>query len=105
MPLAAGASLGAAGNANALSSYRPEQNSKRFRPITYGSSHIQAISFLNKGKVDARTILTYSQYENPTSRWHQDQTKLFAKKRWVKFPFTAREIKRAQLRSFTLKGR
>ena len=78
----------------------------RFKYIEFSiDTHDIATLKKVRKKVDARTILTYSQYENPTSRWHQDQTKLFAKKRWVKFPFTAREIKRAQLRSFTLKGR
>ena len=31
------------GNANALASYTPVQNKDRFKPVTYGSSHIQAI--------------------------------------------------------------
>ncbi len=47
-----------AGNANALASRKPEQNSGSYKPITYGSSHIQAISYLADGRVDARTILT-----------------------------------------------
>ncbi len=57
-----------AGNANALASYQPVQNKGRYKPVTYGSSHIQAIAFKGRGKVSARTILTYSQYENPRSR-------------------------------------
>ena len=54
-----------AGNANALASSDPIQNRTASSPITYGSSHIQAIAFLDDGRVLARTILTYSQYENP----------------------------------------
>ena len=92
-PIPLGGGMGdAAGNANALASYTPVQNKDRFKPVTYGSSHIQAISFMNRGKVQARTILTYSQYENPRSRWSQDQTRMFSKGRWVTFPFTSREI-------------
>jgi acyl-homoserine-lactone acylase len=104
-PIALGGGLGdAAGNANALASHDPEQNRSRFKPITYGSSHIQAIAFLDKGRVRARTILTYGQYENPRSRWSEDQTKLFSKGKWVPFPFTAAEIQRALFRTFVLRS-
>jgi acyl-homoserine-lactone acylase len=104
-PIPLGGGLGdLAGNANALASYRPDQNGDRFRPITYGSSHIQAIAFLDKGRVRARTILTYSQYENPRSRWSEDQTKLYSKQKWVAFPFTEAEIRRHLVRSFVLRG-
>ncbi|WP_372733923.1 penicillin acylase family protein [Nocardioides sp.] len=104
-PIGLGGGMGdAAGNANALASYLPKQNADRYKPITYGSSHIQAISFHNKGRVKARTILTYSQYENPRSRWSQDQTKLFGKGKWVRFPFTSSEIAGQLVRKFTLIG-
>ncbi len=67
-PIPLGGGLGdAAGNANALASRLPVANSDRFRPITYGSSHIQSIAFISGGRVSARTILTYSQDENPRS--------------------------------------
>jgi acyl-homoserine-lactone acylase len=81
-----------AGNANALASRDPVQNTDRYKPVTYGSSHIEAISFLDGGAVDARTILTYGQSEDPTSPWSKDQTELFGKKQWVGFPFTAAQI-------------
>ena len=104
-PIALGGGLGdLAGNANALASYEPRQNGDRFRPVTYGSSHIQAIAFLDKGRLRARTILTYSQYENPRSRWSEDQTRLFSKERWVAFPFTDVEIERHLVRSLLLQG-
>jgi acyl-homoserine-lactone acylase len=104
-PIGLGGGLGdAAGNANALASTTPDQNRDRFKPITYGSSHIQAIAFQDKGRVQARTILTYGQYENPRSRWSEDQTKLFSKGKWVAFPFTAAEIQRALHRIFVLRS-
>jgi acyl-homoserine-lactone acylase len=81
-----------AGNANALASRDPVQNGDRYKPVTYGSSHIEAISFLDGGGVDARTILTYGQSEDPTSAWSKDQTELFGRKQWVSFPFTAAQI-------------
>lgn len=93
------------GNANALASYKPVQNRSAYRPVTYGSSHIQAISFLDGGRVDARTILTYGQVENPRSPFSTDQTRLFGAGRWVRFAFTEREIRRDLLRSVRLRGR
>ena len=92
------------GNANALASRHPIQNADHYRAITYGSSHIQAISFLDGGRVDARTILTYSQSEDPTSRWSSDQTRMFSRKQWVHFAWTDAEIRRHLVRRFTITG-
>ena len=104
-PIALGGGLGdAAGNANALASRDPIQNRKRFRPITYGSSHIQAISFLGGGKVDARTILTYSQDEDPGSPYSADQTRLFSQGKWVRFAWTEAQIRKALVRTVSLRG-
>ncbi len=96
--IALGGGLGdQAGNANALASRNPVQNKGRFRPVTYGSSHIEAVSFLDRGRVDARTILSYGQSENPRSRWSSDQTAMFGRKQWVRFPFTAAQIRRDRI--------
>ncbi|MEO5653067.1 MAG: penicillin acylase family protein [Marmoricola sp.] len=94
-----------AGNANALASRGPLQNSGSYKPVTYGSSHIEAVSFLKRGAVDARTILTYGQSENPRSPWSQDQTKLFGHKLWVKFPFTAKQIRKARISRLVVSAR
>ncbi len=96
--IALGGGLGdQAGNANALASRYPVQNKGRYKPVTFGSSHIQAISFLGRGVVDARTVLTYGQSENPRSAWSQDQTRLFGAKKWVQFPFTAAQVRKARI--------
>jgi acyl-homoserine-lactone acylase len=58
-------------------------NKDKLVPISYGSSHIQAVSVLDAGRVLARTILTYSQSTDPTNPHYADQTALFSKKRWV----------------------
>lgn len=81
-----------AGNANALASRGVTANSGFLKPITYGSSHIQAISFLPGGAVDARTILTYGMSDNPSSPWSNDQTQLFSDEQWVNFAFTPAQI-------------
>ncbi len=104
-PIPLGGGLGnEAGNANALASRNPVDNDGRYKPVTYGSSHIQAISFLDGGRVDTRTILTYGQSEDPTSPWSKDQTRMFAKKRWVHFPFTPAQIRQQRISKVTVTG-
>ena len=93
-----------AGNANALASKGPTANSGFLKPITYGSSHIQAISFLDGGAVDAHTILTYGQSDDPTSPWSSDQTQLFSQKQWVQFPWTPAEIAQQQISQVVVSG-
>jgi acyl-homoserine-lactone acylase len=72
--------------------------------VNVGSSYIQAIAFRGKRKVEARTVLTYSQYEDPASRWSDDQTRIFSKERWVTFPWTDRQISRQLVRTVRLRG-
>jgi acyl-homoserine-lactone acylase len=93
-----GGGEGFAGNANAVSSRLPGSHLGKYSPVSYGSSHIQAIVFRDHG-VQASTILTYSQASDPTSRWSADQTRLFSKEEWVPFRFTPRQIRRHQVTS------
>ncbi|WP_275693201.1 penicillin acylase family protein [Nocardioides sp. TF02-7] len=94
-----------AGNANAVASRGPAGNTDRYKPVSYGSSHIQAVSYLRNGRVDARTILTYGQYEDPASPWSSDQTRLFSREKWVRFPWTGPQIRRDLVRRVVLRGR
>ena len=104
-PIPLGGGTGdAAGNANALASRDPIQNRGKYRPVTYGSSHIQAISFLRRGRTDARTILTYGQSENPRSPYSTDQTRLFSKGRWVRFAWTDAQIRDDLVRTVRISG-
>ncbi|WP_246004255.1 penicillin acylase family protein [Nocardioides marmoriginsengisoli] len=93
-----------AGNANALAGRGPSANGGFLKPITYGSSHIQAISFLANGLVDAKTILTYGQSDNPRSPWSKDQTLLFSQKKWVSFPWTTAQIKAQKISAIRISG-
>jgi acyl-homoserine-lactone acylase len=96
-PIPIGGGSGAAGNANAIASRNPEQNADTHHaPVTYGSSHIQAVAFLPEGGLSARTILTYSQYDDPGSPHSVDQTRLFSEEKWVAFPFTPAEVAAAR---------
>ncbi|CAM3318404.1 penicillin acylase family protein [Nocardioides dubius] len=94
-----------AGNANALASVDPVTNAGYLSPITFGSSHIQAIAFGDRGRVNARTILTYGQSENPWSPWSSDQTRLFGRKQWVVFPWTDAQIRKQRISTVRVRGR
>ncbi len=97
-PIPLGGGLGdQAGNANALASVDPVANTDHYKAVDFGSSHIQAVAFLPDGRVDAHTILTYGQSDNPRSPWSADQTRMFGKKEWVHFPFTPAQIRRQQI--------
>ncbi|MBW3657646.1 MAG: penicillin acylase family protein, partial [Actinobacteria bacterium] len=86
-----GGGLGGTGNANVVIARTPTEHTDRPYPITFGSSHIQAVAFTDDG-VDASTILTYGQSDDTTHPHHADQTRLFSEERWVDFPFTMAEI-------------
>ena len=100
-----GGGEGFAGNANAVSSRLPAANLGRLYPISYGSSHIQAIAFRADGRLTARTILSYSQSMDRTKRISQDQTRLFSQERWVSFPWTTRQIRGDAVRTYVVRGR
>jgi acyl-homoserine-lactone acylase len=91
-----------AGNANALASRSPQDNSDRYKPITYGSSHIQAVAYLADGTVEPHTILTYSQYEDPGSPWSSDQTQLFSQEQWVDFAWTPAQVQQQLVETIDL---
>ena len=103
-PIAIGGGEGFAGNANAVSSRWPVTNLDRPYPVTYGSSHIQAVAFTDEG-VDADTILTYGQSLNPRSPNAHDQTLLFGQEKWVDFAFTPRQIRESLVVTYRVTGR
>lgn len=89
------------GDANAVSSTLGDPI---LDPVTRGSSYIQAIAFRGKKDVVARTILTYSQYEDPASPWSDDQTRMFSQEKWVSFPWTPAQIKAQLVTTLHLTG-
>ncbi len=103
-PIGLGGGTHDAGNANVVSVKTPEQNASYWSPVTYGSSHIQSVAFKGRKKVVPRTILTYGQYENPTSPWSADQTRIFAAEKWVRFPWTDKQIARQKVSRKVVKG-
>jgi acyl-homoserine-lactone acylase len=60
--------------------------------IPHGSSFVMVTSFTG-GCPDDRSILTYSQSENPNSPFHSDQTRMFSRKEWVDPAFCETEVR------------
>ncbi|QEV21652.1 penicillin acylase family protein [Streptomyces alboniger] len=63
-----------------------------YTEVTHGSSHIQAVGWSEGRCPKARTLLTYSQSANPDSPHYSDQTRLYAKERWVTSRFCEKDI-------------
>ena len=89
------------GDANAVSSTLGDPI---LDPVTRGSSYIQAVAFRGRKDLVARTILTYSQYEDPASPWSDDQTEMFSQEKWVRFPWTAAQIRAGLVTTLHLTG-
>ncbi|NLU69353.1 penicillin acylase family protein [Streptomyces sp. HNM0574] len=77
-----------------------------YREVDNGSSYIQAVTFGDKGcPVRARTLLTYSQSQNPNSPHHSDQTRLYSEGRMVRERFCERDVRDAPgLRTVRVSG-
>ncbi|MEU1129041.1 penicillin acylase family protein [Streptomyces sp. NPDC005900] len=63
-----------------------------YTEVAHGSSHIQAVGWDDGRCPRARTLLTYSQSADPDSPHHSDQTRLYAKERWVTARFCEKDI-------------
>ncbi|WP_030775726.1 penicillin acylase family protein [Streptomyces sp. NRRL S-920] len=64
-----------------------------YTEVTHGSSHIQAVGWSEGRCPKARTLLTYSQSADPNSPYYSDQTRLYAKERWVTSRFCEKDIR------------
>ena len=64
----------------------------RYDPRT-GSSFVMIAGFDSRGRPSGRSVLSYSQSENPRSPHHADQTRLFSGERWLPMRFTERQIR------------
>ena len=101
----AGGSGDPAGQRHALASVRSRtRTAAGSGPSPTGPRTSRPIAFLDKGRVRRPHDPHLRAYENPRSRWSEDQTKLFSKGKWVAFPFTAAEIRRALFRTFVLRS-
>ena len=62
-----------------------------------GNSHIQAVTWGDDECPIADTLLVPSQSSDPQSPHYADQTELYSRKEWVRFPFCEAEISAAQI--------
>jgi acyl-homoserine-lactone acylase len=65
--------------------------------IEGGSSYIQAVTWDETDCPLADTILSHSQSTDPASEHYGDQTALFARKEWVRFPYCQADIDAQQI--------
>jgi acyl-homoserine-lactone acylase len=86
-----GGGPGSTGDANVVATSNPAANRDARYPISFGSSHMQAVAFTDEGP-QAATMLSYGLATDPTRPNFGDQTELFSEGRWVEFPWTPEEI-------------
>ncbi|WP_061169253.1 penicillin acylase family protein [Caballeronia hypogeia] len=60
-------------------------------PSGQGDSYVQVVTFGADG-VEADTMLSHSESDDPASPHYGDATRAFAAKRWARFPFTEQAI-------------
>ncbi|MEV5981415.1 penicillin acylase family protein [Streptomyces sp. NPDC052114] len=63
-----------------------------YTEVVHGTSHVQAVGWTEGRCPKARTLLAYSQSSNPDSPHFSDQTRLYAKERWVTSRFCEKDI-------------
>ena len=89
---------GGAGVFNAINVSKSDLKKGGYDSIEHGSSYVQAVQFRDGAcPVVPRTILTYSQSTDPTSPWHSDQTRMYARKQWNAMPFCEPDVARATI--------
>jgi acyl-homoserine-lactone acylase len=78
------------------SSIGPTSNPVNQAPYgqVYDGSSLVMTTQLTRGGPVSQGILTYSQATDPTSRWYENLTKLYSRRRWVKLPYTPSELRR-----------
>lgn len=72
--------------------------------VTGGTSFIMSLEYADDGP-NAEAILTYGQAGNPENEHYNDQTNLFAQKKWRKIYFKTDEVEKNAITSFTLTSR
>jgi acyl-homoserine-lactone acylase len=90
------------GEFNAI--YAPFIAGRGFGDVEDGSSFVQVVTWGAGRCPDAATILTYSQSENPSSRFNSDQTRLFSRKRWLTDRFCRSDVRRHTVDTTVLHG-
>lgn len=61
-------------------------------PVRYGNSYIQTVTWDEAGQPVAEGFVTYSQSTDPASPYFRDMTEQYARKQWIRFPFSEADI-------------
>ncbi len=75
-----------------IASSRSDDLSDGTYDVTFGNSYIQTVTWREDGTPLAEGFVTYSQSTDPASPWFSDMTEAYSQKRWIRFPWTDREI-------------
>jgi acyl-homoserine-lactone acylase len=75
-----------------------------YKPVRTGSSFVMAVGFDRAGP-DGNAILTYSQSQNPKSKYYDDQTRLYSEREWIRLPFTQKAVRKAAPKALVVSGR
>jgi acyl-homoserine-lactone acylase len=59
----------------------------------YTGSSLVLTTELRRGGPVSQGILTYSQATDPTSRWFSNLTTLYSQKKWVRLPYTTKQLR------------
>jgi acyl-homoserine-lactone acylase len=69
----------------------------------HGNSYLQIVAFGNQ-HVDAYTLLSTSQSDDPASNHYRDASRLYAEKHWLHFPFEKSNIEQKMSEDTTILG-
>jgi acyl-homoserine-lactone acylase len=73
--------------------------------IVHGSSFVMVTAFDGDKCPDDRSILTYSESDDPTSKHYADQTRMFSQKQWVDPPFCDEEVQKTATSTQVVRGK
>jgi acyl-homoserine-lactone acylase len=76
-----------------------------YSDIVHGSSFVMVTEFDGDECPNDRSILTYSESDDPTSKHYADQTRMFSQKKWVDPPFCDKEVAKTAVSETTVSAK
>jgi len=72
-------------------------------PVIFGNSYIQTVTWDDKNQPIAEGFITYSQSTDPANPHYTDFTEAYAKKEWLRFPFTPADVRAKAKSTITIR--
>ena len=88
---------GGDGNMGVYAAIQADLGEGGYRNIRSGNSYLQAVTWDATECPVADTVLTHSQSADPSSTHYRDQTALYSRKEWLRFPFCEAQISASQV--------